>query len=74
MKKILILKISDQINSKTPFYWRIWNHLGPSIDKKILNQTIEETKSNYNAHYKWYKTNFAKGFGRNIEKLLKLIK
>jgi uncharacterized heparinase superfamily protein len=62
----IILKVVDTVITRIPLHVRQWWHLGPEMNRELLDLIVQEAPSQVGAESTWHSTWFSTGFGQRL--------
>ncbi|WP_162176155.1 heparinase II/III family protein [Synechococcus sp. KORDI-49] len=60
------LDVSDTVITRIPLHVRQWWHLGPTINRELLDQLVLNAPTVLGAEFTWHSTWFSTGFGQRL--------
>ncbi|WP_186549276.1 heparinase II/III family protein [Synechococcus sp. Minos11] len=62
----LNLEVLDMVSTRVPLHVRQWWHLGPKINRELLDQVVLDAPSLARCESRWHSTWFSAGFGERL--------
>lgn len=60
------IEVLDTVITRIPLHVRQWWHLGPKINRELLDQLVLDTPTQVGAESIWHTTWFSTGFGQRL--------
>jgi len=62
----IIIEVLDTVITRVPLHVRQWWHLGPKINRELLEPLVLDNPTLVEAESKWHSTWFSRGFGKRL--------